>query len=774
MLKKYKNEKILMITTNENKKRLLKNLDFYNIKFMTIEEFKKNFYYDYNFKTIDYLIKKYNYNIDVCKVILNNLYDISITKKYTSQKLNNLVEIKKELLKENLLIENKTFKKYVSTKKILIQNYYNLEKYIIEDLEKLNTEFLTNSTKEVSTYVVKNKTLEDEVFYVINEIIKLLKKDIPLTKIYLANVKESDYYTINKMFNYFNIPINLNDKISIYGTKIVKEYLENKTINLENNDQITSKLVQVINSLVEVENSNNYNLFLIDKLKSASISKEKYNNAVNVIDLKKEAPTEDEHVFVLSFNQDILPHTYKDEDFISDNLKEEINLYTTTSKNIQEKEIIKNILSNINNLYLSYHLQDNFATYIKSSLIKELNLEEITSKEKEYNYSNYYNKILLMKDLDTYYKYNEIGNNLPNLYNTYKNEISYNNYSNKFTGINNKKLLDYIKKPMIVSYTSINNYNKCAFSYYINNLLKLNIFEENFNLFLGNLFHKLAQDIDEDITFEDGWNEFLKTRELNIKEKIFLNNLKDKVEQSINIIKEQHELTNYKDNLYEKSISIDLDKKIDVVFNGKIDKIMTRKNVSDTYFSVIDYKTGFFDTNLTTMKYGLNMQLPIYLYLISCSNLFTSAIFTGMYYQKAMPDKIKWDKKKTTEDLFKDGLKLEGYSTNEKEELLKFDPTYENSTLIKSMRTKKDEEFYNYTKLFNHEEILNIINFTDKLVNETVDKILEGNFSINPKIIDNKEISCEFCKYQDICYVTQDDKVRLAKVDNLDFLGGEE
>ena len=44
------------------------------------------------------------------------------------------------------------------------------------------------------------------------------------------------------------------------------------------------------------------------------------------------------------------------------------------------------------------------------------------------------------------------------------------------------------------------------------------------------------------------------------------------------------------------------------------------QKIEDTYFTLIDYKTGFIDTHIEPMKYGLHMQLPVYLYLIHYSN----------------------------------------------------------------------------------------------------------------------------------------------------------
>ena len=69
-------DNLLIICPNEEKIKILDYLSkenkLYDIKFMTKEEYKKNYYFDYTEKTLYYLLKKYNFNLDVAKVYLNN------------------------------------------------------------------------------------------------------------------------------------------------------------------------------------------------------------------------------------------------------------------------------------------------------------------------------------------------------------------------------------------------------------------------------------------------------------------------------------------------------------------------------------------------------------------------------------------------------------------------------------------------------------------------------------------------------------------------------
>ena len=55
-------------------------------------------------------------------------------------------------------------------------------------------------------------------------------------------------------------------------------------------------------------------------------------------------------------------------------------------------------------------------------------------------------------------------------------------------------------------------------------------------------------------------------------------------------------------------------------------------------------------------------------------------------------------------------------------------------------------------------------------IKEAGNDIISGKFNINPKEIDEENVSCKFCKYKDLCYMKQNDIVKLSKVVDLSFL----
>ncbi len=769
----YSKDKLnIVVTPNSNKLKILDSFnndkELHNIKFMTKKEFIDNYYCSYDDKTILYLLKKYHLNIDIVKVYLRYMNIIDINKEYKSNKINYLKKIKKDLIDNNLLIENSYFKKYLENKNIIVSNYYDLDKY---EEEALNT-ILEFNDINYSNDVYEFKSLEDEVVFICTKIIELINDNIDINKIFITGITNDYYYTVKRIFNYFNIPINIDNDSKIYSTKVVQDFINTNRIDLndESNLELNKKLLSIKNSLIDIEEeSNEYKEILIDKIKSTSFNKNKLDNAVNIIDVYDRSIEDDEFVFILGFNMDSFPKIDKDIDYISDDEKSELPLYKSTYKNIRRKKALINTLSNIKNITISYHLSSSFNDYYPSSLIDEYNFKVIKDYEIPNIYSDFYNKIKLTKYLDLYTTYNEEDIGLRELLTHYN--IPYKTYSNKYSLISD--FTKNVKLPLRFSYTSLNNYNECHFKYYLKYILKIDNYESNFASFIGTMYHDILTHIFEDnFDFETTYKDYLSDKELTDKEKLLLIRIKEELKELINIEKNQLSLTSYNNSLYEKELNIELNKKVDSIFHGFIDRILYKEDSSFNY-AIMDYKSGTIDTDISPMKYGLHLQLPSYLYLIEKSNEITNPKFTGIYYQNILFDRPTWSLKDNDyQKYIKDNTKLVGYSTDDLERLSSFDQTYEKSELIKSM--SYTDKFSSNTKLLSDEEVDKMTEYTEKTISDSIDKIIDRDFSINPKVYKKNDISCKYCNFKDICFKTNDDIEYLDTVEDLSFLGGDE
>lgn len=777
----YKNDHLLIICPDDEKDYILRQIDHDNeikdIKFMNIETFINNYYYQYDYTTLSYVMKEYQVNLDISKMYLENMYIINPNKKYHHPKLEFLREIKKKLIEKKLLKFNPLFKIYLKKKTIKVINYPKLEKYLVNLFHDLSIEIVEKKTIPKTFQVYEVKDIYEEIIFVINKIINLFKNGINLNHIFIINLQEDYDYLIRKLFKLFHIPLQIQNTSSIDSTLLVKKYLVSGIIPEPdlNNKEIVGLLIDIENSLVKLKDDPNYKIFIKDKLKNTKMASPKYQQAVTVSDLFNRDYNSNDYVFLVGMNEKIIPHLYQDENYITDQDIDEVELYSTYEKNKREKEITLSYLSNIPNLYISYKLNSFKDHFYPSSIISDYHMEVIKYSNTQFNYSNQYNQRMLSIYLDNYYKYKEEDKNLKSLYKTYQDRLLYHTYDNAFSGIDQKEYLSLVEK-IALSYTSMNDYNLCKFKYYIRYILKLDPFCETFQTIIGNLFHHLleiAVKKEFNFNFDLEWDHYISKQTLKVKELFFLEKLKKNLFHTINIIKEQNMYTDFKDCYCEKKITVPLkNNQIESYFTGKIDKIMYHKNYNDTYFAIVDYKTGSFESNLNNMKYGIKMQLATYLYLVEKSNFFENPILTGMYFQKILMGNVSYDDKKSYLDQMKESLKLVGYSTSDEEILRHFDHEYTNSKIIKSMKVTS-KGFSRYTKLINSDLEFNIFHYTEKIIYDTLDQIIKADFSINPKKIEFKDESCKYCKYRNLCYVKEEDYCNLDRVEDLSFLEGE-
>ena len=403
-------------------------------------------------------------------------------------------------------------------------------------------------------------------------------------------------------------------------------------------------------------------------------------------------------------------------------------------------------------------------------MIDELELQVCRPNIKNYSYSNLYNQLDLSKKLDSFIKFNEKNLDLNLLYHSYPT-IPYLTYDNSYHSIANSDFQKYTNGKLLLSYSSLDHYNRCGFRYYISNLLKLNKYEETFMTLIGNLFHYiLSIAFSDNFDFEREFEDYIKDKQLTNKEKFFINKLKEDLKYTIDIIKEQDKTTSLKNALYEQKIFVSQNHKIQVTFMGIIDKLKYCEENGQTIVAIIDYKTGTPDINLNNSIYGIEMQLPIYLYLAKNSKLKNVQI-AGFYLQKIIHNKLPYQKE-NYESAKKKLYRLDGYSNDNIEILKQFDSNYSDSSMIKGMKLSS-KGFYAYTKVLNQNQMNKLEQLTKEKIKETTDNILNLQFDINPKKIGQNLIGCEFCSFKDICYQREENIVYLKEQNYHDFLGGE-
>ena len=789
MMLEYLKSNNLIICPNNLKKKVIKEINNYNklisYKIMDLNTFISNYYFSYDKKTIFYLMNKLNLKYDIILEYLDSLIYLN-KNNYEMDKLNKLVEIKNDLDNNNLLIYNKHFNYYLNNTNIIIYGYDVLEPFYEEIFNKYKYTHVKSDCINKKHTVYEFDYIDDEIAFICHDIKSKLDSGIDINKIKIIEPATEYINPLNKIFNWCLIPIEIENKISLYdievGKIILNKIKSNNTFNdiidelkANNvNSDILNKIINIFNDYVDFtcNTVELYNMIEYD-LKNNYLTISHKQNCVRVISLDEVEI--DNYNYILGFNKENYPKIYKDEDFLNDKCKDVLGLFNSNLNNINSLIKLKRQLSYDTNFIITYKLKNAFESYNPCLLIKEEDYTVIKNPVISYNISNFYNQITLAREYDNFYKYGTFSDTLKYLMPNYK-DINYRTYNNQFTKIDNNKLLNSLKNPFSLSYSTIDQYYRCSFRYYINNILKIK--EENIDDFymnIGNIFHYvLSQCFNDDFDFDNSWNLEASKYEFTFNKMILLEKLKQELKYDIEILNKQKNYSRFDEFLYEKrfSIPVNNNKGFNVNFVGIVDKISYYKDNNQTLVAVTDYKTGTLPTNLNNIIYGIGMQLPVYLYFVKRSMLFPNSKIVGFYLQKIINKEMKRTVGKTIEELKENALKLVGYSIDDEDLLEIFDMTYYDSQLISSLKKKK-EGFYAYSKILSEKEMERMDLIIENKIEEGANAILNGEFSINPKKIDKDVVGCEFCSYRDICFKTEKDYVELPKHKDLDFLRGD-
>ena len=792
------NKETLLIMPTLIKKKILEKINNMNklvsVKIYSLDEVKRKVYFDYDYKAILYLMEKHGYKYEVAENYIRNMYYIE-EKKYDKKKLDFLVSLKKELIDNDLLTKDELFFNYYKDKNVIVYGYDYVNIFYRDMLSNFsNVEYIEKDKINVKHAAFELDTLEDEVMFVIERIVELTKENIPLSRIHLVNIGSDYESVILKLFSMHNIPVSLTNSTNLFTTIMGKdafnnlkesrsfssslEYLEQKyNLTKEENNKIHSKILSIYNKYNTLEYDFAILLSAVEHdFSNTIIENSKNKEVVNVTSFKDNFFDEEDYVFLMGFNQGIVPIIHKDEDYITDDLKDGILIESIPELNKIEKTLTENALNSIPNLIATYRLHTEDDDAFPSTIIAMFEKEKgVINKNR--SYSQMYSEIKLASMIDDLIKYDKKDSLLPAYFNTFK--IPYREYDNSYKKIPIDTLKEYLKDGLTLSYTAMNTFYKCQYRYYLTNILKVDKYETNFSTYLGNLFHFVLSkmyrkdfDLDKEYEYYQRTNPY-EERSFTEKESFYLGKLRKELQIIVEWIKEFDKETGLTNVCTEKNIIIDKSKDIKVIFKGFVDKIMYKEYDGKTLISVIDYKTGSADIDVYDSYYGLNIQLLAYIYLIRESKLFDNPTFVGFYLQRIFNGEVNIEQKKTYLDLKKESLRLFGYTLNDELSLERFDPTYEKSKYIKGMSYGKSG-FRSTTKILSEEEMDKLMDLVGKKIEDARDAILSSDFKINPKKFSTDKLDeitgCANCRFKDICFRKNEDIVKIEKLKNLDFL----
>ena len=745
--------------------KVRKDNPFLKCKIMSKEDLISQVYGEFSVESRIELMKEMNITYDLATELVSYLPFIY---KQSNERINELLTQKDALIKNGHYERNSLIDIAFKGKEVIIYGYSKNDKLLIEALKRIKCSYRFFDDKvyaPTNMSVYHFEKVEDEVFYVLNQIADLIKKGVSSNDIYIYNVDETYGYYLSLYQDSFNLKINNlprpNMFLSGFSSDFFKLFEESKDVNLalEKLEEMVGKekgedvdYIQFKNAILGyIYPDISYEMqkdILASILKKKTFKSPYYQNGIKVIN--EPIIVENKHIFIMCFALNSVPKVYKDDAYFSNLEKEDTFIEKSTDLTLIEKDLALAFINSNNHFYYSFSSNSLSNKYYPSSFILDHKAQIIDKDLDEVIYSKKMLDYKYAQKLDLYMKYQEVSHDYLAL-NPLYNSFDYRTYDNSYTGVNANDMT----KDMKYSYTSIDLYKKCPFAYYVNYVLNFEDFEDTFYTTLGNIIHKTFEHVyDVNYDFEDSFDKAIKSYpELTKLDLIHIERVKKQLKIALEKIQEHYKQDEIKRSAkYEYKTFYKIDN--NSILEGKIDKII---RLDSEHYMVVDYKSSHKSFDKKYLDEGIGLQLPIYYLLLSENKNYKNDKIAGLYYQQTIDKNFDPYIPYTDKDinyLMLDGVTI---SNNVNIDLLDYtlkDPDSKSPYIQGLSKDKENKENVTQSKSLGKQELDDIKQLTINIVNDTNLAIRQNKFDISPYWVDSfHNYGCIYCKYRDICYV---------------------
>lgn len=515
-------------------------------------------------------------------------------------------------------------------------------------------------------------------------------------------------------------------------------------------------------------------------------------DAVFVGDIVNSYLNKRNNVFILSFNDGIVPNFASDDGIITDDEIATMSLDKRLSPSVNfvnkktKFKVFESLFLADEKLTLSYHIKSGISDCYPSAYLvdiakfmninivnKSLMFNEVEHQSVGFNKENLifnnFNKRTALKNLlkniklfETYKDNKNYITLISTLKDSIRDDLFYNNICFK-NEIQNLKKHNFFEKGYC-GVSELEKYYRCPYMHYVDYGLRLyeDESEDVKANIIGNIIHeflkiavpKLMEEDVNILTLRDEILSVLFAKKeyehivLNKNNNFLLKELYEECGRICEVILHVNKHSSFKPKEYEKKFTNE--SVLDVIINGKklsLIGFIDRIDEYDNKLMVLDYKTGNSSfSDYSDVFYGKKMQLIVYLMALNDKN----KVPVGAFYMPISNSFSKQDKK--------DIYKLKGIVNTENISLVSFDdglnmPGY-NSDIIpvgtdNKASIKQNNNFYKNMCL-NNQQMQILYDYVKQMLKEAALNIFEGN--IKPQPLSGGNITeCEYCKYKGMC-----------------------
>lgn len=221
-----------------------------------------------------------------------------------------------------------------------------------------------------------------------------------------------------------------------------------------------------------------------------------------------------------------------------------------------------------------------------------------------------------------------------------------------------------------------------------------------------------------------------------------------------------------------ESVTVLLGEEERMRLQGRIDRIDVCRENGKVYVRVIDYKSGSNRFDLTSVYYGLQLQLAVYLNAameIERRKQEKEVHPAGMFYYHIEDPMLDYEEDEDTEQRMLKELKWNGLANGDQDILRKMDDQIESGSDILPVRLKADGGYTAASSVAGEEQLLCLSRHVQKKIFEYGERILKGDIRLMPYEL-GEEDACMYCPYHSVCGFDRKiegcDKRRLSPLDS--------
>lgn len=186
---------------------------------------------------------------------------------------------------------------------------------------------------------------------------------------------------------------------------------------------------------------------------------------------------------------------------------------------------------------------------------------------------------------------------------------------------------------------------------------------------------------------------------------------------------------------------------------GRIDRIDVCRKNGQTYVRVIDYKSGSTRFDLTSIYYGLQLQLVVYLNAameMESRKQEGEVHPAGMFYYHIEDPMLDYEEEDDLQQRMLKELAWNGLTNADREIIALMDKEMTTGSDILPVRLKKDGGYTAASSVADDAQFQRLSRHVQKKLSEYGERILKGDIGLRPYELGDED-ACRFCRYHSVC-----------------------